>query len=182
MQPEEIPLEPPSSSGHGAPHKNTRREAREMVLRMLFQIDIGNQPVDEVVASSLDQSVLEGPNREFAEQIVRGTLANLRAIDDQLRRLTQDWALDRQAAVDRNILRLTAYEILYCPTTPVAAVINEAIEMAKKYSTADSGRFVNGVLGALARGVSRGDGLVDEDVTSEIPAELPISDESEGIE
>jgi N utilization substance protein B len=144
------------SSSHGAPHKNTRREAREMALRMLFQIDVGGQPAEEVISSSLEQSVLEGPNREFAESVVRGTLTNKAEIDARIQALTEDWALDRQAAVDRNILRMTSYEILYSPETPVAAVINEAVELAKKYSTNESGRFVNGVLGALARTTPRG--------------------------
>ena len=153
-----------------------------MVLRMLFQIDVGSQPVDEVLASSLSQSVLEGANREFAETMVQGTWNNLAEIDEQLRRLTQDWALERQAAVDRNILRMTAYEILYCPDTPVAAVINEAVELAKKYSTADSGRFVNGVLGALARAVPRG-GMPDSDGELEAPPpEIELENESEGID
>jgi N utilization substance protein B len=147
-----------SSSSHGAPHKNTRREAREMALRMLFQIDVGGQPHDEVIDFSLEQSVLEGVNREFAEGIVRGTLANLADIDTRVRSLTEDWEIARLAAVDRNILRMTSYEILYCPETPVAAVINEAVELAKKYSTNESGRFVNGVLGALARSTPRGSG------------------------
>ena len=124
---------------------------------MLFQIDVGKQPVDEVVEGALAQSVLEGANREFAESLVRGALEHQTDIDRMLEKLTTDWALDRQAAVDRNILRLTAYEVLYCLETPVAAVINEAVELAKKYSTAESGRFVNGVLGALARTTPRGD-------------------------
>ena len=127
-----------------------------MALRMLFQIDVGGQPADEVITTSLELSVLEGVNRDFAESVVRGTLANLDDIDSHVRALTEDWALERQAAVDRNILRMTSYEILYCPETPVAAVINEAVELAKKYSTNESGRFVNGVLGALARSTPRG--------------------------
>jgi N utilization substance protein B len=129
-----------------------------MALRMLFQIDVGKQPVDEVVNDALDRSVLEGVNREFAEDVVRGTIAHMAEIDVHLESLATDWAVDRQAAVDRNILRMTAFEILHRPDTPVAAVINEAVELAKKYSTNESGRFVNGVLGGLARSVPRGEG------------------------
>ncbi len=103
---------------------------------MLFQIDVGSQPLDEVIQDSLAQSVLEGANRVFAESIVRGSWENLEVIDEHVRALTPDWTLERQAAVDRNILRMTAYEILYRPETPVAAIINEAVELAKKYSTA----------------------------------------------
>jgi N utilization substance protein B len=162
------------SSSHGAPHKNTRREAREMALRMLFQIDVGGQAADEVIITSLEQSVLEGANREFAEAVVRGTLDHLKDIDRRIQELTEDWALDRQAAVDRNILRMTAFEILFPPETPVAAVINEAIELAKKYSTNESGRFVNGVLGALARKSPRG---AEPLTNAESPTDLDILDE-----
>ena len=170
----------PGAAHHGAPHKNTRREAREMALRMLFQIDVGSHPVGEVVESSLDQSVLEGANREFAEQIVRGTWERREEVDAQLRRLTQDWALERQAAVDRNILRMTTYEILFRPETPVAAVINEAVELAKKYSTAESGRFVNGVLGALARSVPRGGQSAEmADMEAGVGADEPLDDSRE---
>jgi N utilization substance protein B len=172
-----------SESGHGAPHKNTRREAREMALRMLYQIDVGGQPIDEVVEESLAQSVLAGANRELADRIVRGAWANLAEIDSRLSALSQDWALERQAATDRNILRMTAYEILYCPWSPVAAVINEAVELAKKYSTAESGRFVNGVLGALARGEPRWEGLAVESLEIEVDSEesqQQQSDEEQG--
>lgn len=148
-------MEANGGSVHSA-HKNTRREAREMALRMLFQIDVGKQPIDEVVEGALAQSVLEGANRDYAEDVVRGTLEHQPEIDKTLQTLATDWSLDRQAAVDRNILRMTAFEILFRLDTPVAAVINEAVELAKKYSTAESGRFVNGVLGALARTTPRG--------------------------
>jgi len=131
--------------------RNTRREARELALRMLFQLDLGKQPTDEVIEAALGQSRLEGANRLYSEELVRGTLEHQAEIDGRITVLTPDWTPDRQAAVDRNILRLAAYELLYRPDAPVAAVVNEAVELAKKYSTADSGRFVNGVLGALAR-------------------------------
>jgi len=140
----------PEHHVHGE-SRNTRREARELALRMLFQLDLGKQPTDEVIAAALAQSRLEGANRLYSEELVRGALEHLAEIDGRLTVLTPDWTPDRQAAVDRNILRLAAYELLYRPDAPVAAVVNEAVELAKKYSTADSGRFVNGVLGALAR-------------------------------
>jgi len=151
---------PDSSSLHGEHHsshgsqgenQNTRRNARELALRMLFQLDLGKQPTDEVVEAALAQSRLEGANRQYSEELVRGSLAHLAEIDARITALTPDWTPERQAAVDRNILRLAAYELLYRPDAPVAAVVNEAVELAKKYSTAESGRFVNGVLGALAR-------------------------------
>ena len=144
------------NSGHAEHHahgesRNTRREARELALRMLFQIELGKQPISEVLDAALAQSQLEGANRAYAEELVRGTLTHKKELDERLSALTTDWASDRQATVDRNLLRLASYELLYRPDAPIAAVVNEAVELAKKYSTAESGRFVNGVLGALAR-------------------------------
>ena len=138
----------PQANTHG---KNTRREARELALRMLFELDLGKQPVTHVIAAGLAQSHLDDNNQTLTEELVRGTLEHQDRIDARVAALATEWALDRQAAVDRNILRLAAYELLYRPDAPVAAVVNEAVELAKKYSTAESGRFVNGVLGALAR-------------------------------
>ncbi len=144
--------DPPHSQAerHGDGH-STRRDARELALRMLFQLDLGHQPIEEVMEAALAQSKLEGNNRAYAEELVRSTLDNRTEIDARLAALTTDWASDRQAVVDRNILRMAGYELLFRPDAPVAAVVNEAVELAKKYSTAESGRFVNGVLGALAR-------------------------------
>lgn len=146
MTPDSKPQDSKSQDG-----KNTRRESRELALRMLFQLDVGKQPLEEVLEGALAQSRLEGPNRQYAEELVRGTLDHLAELDGRITALTPDWTPDRQAAVDRSILRLSAWELLYRPDAPVAAVVNEAVELAKKYSTAESGRFVNGVLGALAR-------------------------------
>ena len=131
--------------------KNSRREARELALRMLFELDLGKQPVEDVLRAGLAQAHLDESNEALAEELVRGTLEHRGLIDARVAALATDWTLDRQAAVDRNILRLASYELLYRPDSPVAAVVNEAVELAKKYSTAESGRFVNGVLGALAR-------------------------------
>lgn len=88
---------------------------------------------------------------EFAVRLVRGTLAHQDRIDALLAKAATTWRLDRQAAVDRNILRLGTFELVYMGETPVAVTINEAVELAKKFSTAESGGFVNGVLGALAQ-------------------------------
>ncbi len=142
--------------------KNTRREARELALRMLFELDLGKQPVDDVLRAGLAQSHLDESSQALAEDLVRGTLQHRDLIDSRVAALATDWALDRQAVVDRNILRLASYELLYRPDSPVAAVVNEAVELAKKYSTAESGRFVNGVLGALARQPRGGDGEPSE--------------------
>jgi transcription antitermination protein NusB len=86
----------------------------------------------------------------FLLQLVHGATQHKQSIDQRLATLSTGWSLDRQAAVDRNIMRVAAYEMLHVPDIPAGASINEAVELAKKYSTTESGRFVNGVLGALA--------------------------------
>ena len=155
------PVMSPDPSNQNSGQKSTRRDARELALRMLYQVDLGHQPVDEVVEAALAQSQLDPKNSAFAQDLVRGTVAHRLEIDRRLSEVAVDWATERQAVVDRNILRLAAYEMFHRPDSPVAAVVNEAVELAKKYSTSESGRFVNGVLGALARH-PRGDHAVAE--------------------
>lgn len=89
--------------------------------------------------------------RSFCEQLVQGTLENQTAIDRELAQAAEHWETARMASVDRNILRFAAYELLYLEEIPVAVSINEAIEIAKKYSTVESGRFVNGILDRVSR-------------------------------
>ena len=87
----------------------------------------------------------------FMTMLIQGVLTRRRELDLKISPLSEGWALDRQAAVDRNIMRIATFEILFVPDIPVAASINEAVDLAKKYSTAESGKFVNGILGAIAR-------------------------------
>jgi N utilization substance protein B len=115
----------------------------------------------------------------FAAQIVRGVNAQQKEIDLAIEGLAAGWRLERQVAVDRNILRLAGYEMLFMPGVPTGASINEAVELAKKYSTAESGRFVNGVLGALA--TLAGDkaatsGTPDDPDDGDVPLDLPEID------
>ncbi len=111
----------------------------------------------------------------FVVRLVHGATDHQADIDARVAALSSEWALDRQPAVDRNILRLAAYEVLYEPAIPAGASINEAVELAKKYSTAESGRFVNGVLGALA-GAAPEKSAAQEEEPEEIALE-PSPDE-----
>jgi len=136
--------------------RNTRREAREMTLRILFQIDLGKQSFLQSAKGALKRSFLDHKNRRFSMELARGVVQNEAQIDSRISALSTEWAMDRQPVVDRNILRIAAYELIYCPESPVAAIVNEAVELANKYSTAESGKFVNGVLGAIAREAREG--------------------------
>jgi N utilization substance protein B len=146
----------------------TRREARERAVQFLFQHDL-NPPED--LDAALDQfwdsqraaalaeergdrrpaaeaapSASEAAVRLFADPLIRGTLAHRAAIDERIRQHVKNWDLHRLATVDRNVLRLAIYEMLYREDIPPVVSINEAVDIAKKFSTEDSGKFVNGIL------------------------------------
>ncbi len=129
-----------------------RRKARECALQILFQRDFTDKKIDR---KNLDEFWSEKKEnrevREFAEGLVEGTLNNLDEIDRKIEKVAENWILKRMAAVDRNILRFAAYEILYRKDIPSAVTINEALEIAKKYSSTEAASFLNGVLDRLAR-------------------------------
>lgn len=129
-----------------------RRKAREYALQLLFQLDIRR---DKPTATLFKRFWMEyDPDaevREFTEEIVKGTFKHLRAIDEKVLASAKNWSLDRMASVDRNVLRMASYEILYRMDIPPSVTINEAIELAKMFGTDDSGAFVNGILDNVAR-------------------------------
>jgi transcription antitermination protein NusB len=122
----------------------TRREARERALSLLYEAEAkGATPAD--ILQDLPMAA-----EEFAADLVAGVGRNQEQIDALIERYSIDWTLDRMPVVDRNILRLAIYELLDRPDIPTAAILDEAVELAKRYSTEDSGRFVNGVLASVA--------------------------------
>jgi N utilization substance protein B len=125
----------------------SRREARERALSLLYEADAKACPPDAVLAD------LPVPPDPFAGDLVAGVGAHLGEIDERIRRFARGWALERMPVVDRTILRMAIYELRHRPDVPTAAVISEAVELAKRYSTDDSGRFVNGMLSAIAEEV-----------------------------
>ena len=129
----------------------TRRRARELALQLLYQFELTDAAPEEMQAG-FEEWKSAGENvREFADNLLRGALDKIDEIDAELVKQTTHWRLERLAAVDRNILRLAMYELIYESDTPHAVVIDEAIEIAKKYGAKDSGRFVNGVLDGFVR-------------------------------
>lgn len=136
--------------------KTARRAARELALNVLYQADSSGVPFDEALETALefsDLSELESKSaekanesREYAKLLALGAREHREELDGFISELSEDWTLDRQPAVDRNILRLAIYEIRYVESVPPIVAVNEAIDLAKKYSTAESGKFVNGVL------------------------------------
>jgi N utilization substance protein B len=129
-----------------------RRKAREYALQILFQVDFTKKRIDSKDLEEFWSGKKESRSvKEFTEDIVRGTLNSIDEIDAMIERVTENWLLKRMAAVDRNILRFAAYEILYRKDIPSAVTINEAIEIAKKFSSAESAPFINGILDQLAK-------------------------------
>lgn len=129
-----------------------RRKAREYALQILFRTDFTDSAIDRKDLEDFWSDKKESRDvREFTEDLVRGTLQRLDEIDLMIEKVTEHWLLKRMAAVDRNILRFAAYEILFRSDIPSAVTINEAIEIAKKYSSKEAAPFLNGVLDRLAR-------------------------------
>jgi N utilization substance protein B len=133
-----------------------RRRAREYALQILFQIDFKGKEVNnkdlEVFWSDKQESE---DVKKFAEDLVKGTIKRLEDIDSKIEKFAENWVLKRMAAVDRNILRFAAYEILYREDIPPAVTINEALEIAKKFSSSEAAPFINGILDRLAKEVSK---------------------------
>ncbi len=129
-----------------------RRKAREYALQILFRIDFTDKKFDRKDLEEFWSDKKEtGDTKEFTKDLVYGTLDKLDEIDKMIEKVTENWLLQRMAAVDRNILRFAAYEILYRKDIPSAVTINEAIEIAKKYSSGEAASFLNGVLDRLAK-------------------------------
>ncbi len=131
-----------------------RRKAREFALQLLFQADFTKRELEKKDLEEFwSGKTVTRESREFTESLVKGTLEKLDDIDMIIEKATENWLLKRMAAVDRNILRFAAYELLYRNDIPRAVTINEAIEIAKRFSSMESASFLNGVLDKLAKEV-----------------------------
>jgi len=121
-----------------------RREARERALSLLYEADAKGSTPAEVLAS------LDLEPEEFAGDIVRGVGEHQASVDELITRFAKGWTIERMPVIDRTLLRMAIYELAHRPDVPTAAIISEAVDLAKRYSTDDSGRFVNGMLGRIA--------------------------------
>lgn len=128
-----------------------KRRTRELALQMLFQMDMGTVQLRDLEENFLPGASAPEAAKVMALRMVRSTWDKLADIDRHLRGLAENWDLGRMAAVDRNILRLAAWEILYDEDIPKSVAINEAIEIVKRFSTDDSSKFVNGILDKLEK-------------------------------
>lgn len=126
-----------------------RRLSREMALKVLFQIDLVSTNIEETLKYTFENGKLSDEVKEFTLLLVKGVMSNISEIDKAINSYTKNWSLERITNIDRNILRMAIYEILYLKNIPKSVSINEAVELAKKYGTKSSFSFVNGVLGKI---------------------------------
>lgn len=132
-----------------------RSSARHRALELLYQADLLEQPISTVLARELNDLGRPRPDR-YTIELVTGVERRLQEIDERIEAAAERWSIDRMPLVDRNLLRLATYELLASAEVPTAVVLDEAIELAKLLSTEESSRFVNGVLGRIAREVRGG--------------------------
>ncbi|OFX15379.1 MAG: transcription antitermination factor NusB [Armatimonadetes bacterium RBG_16_58_9] len=157
--------------------KKARRAARELALNVLYQWDAGGVPFEEALETASTYADLSGIDtkgtirsdeaRQYARELAVGTKEHVKELDGIITELAEGWPLDRQPAVDRNILRVAIYEIKHVESVPPIVSVDEAVEMAKKFSTAESGRFINGVLAGYLRQYKKE--LEETDVGSKNP-------------
>ncbi len=135
----------------------TRRKARECALQMLFAADVSKTPSSVLTRNfwaELGEQSFDEPTRDFSNQIAVGTLREVEKIDDTIRTRAEHWRIERMAIVDRNVLRLAVYEFLYTDTPPTV-VINEALEIARRFSTFEATQFINGILDAIKHDIEK---------------------------
>ena len=152
-----------------------RRIVREKVLQILYAFEINNENL-MVLTNSLLADVLEENDRQFGEDLVNRVLINKKEIDEKIKERVSNWEMSRIALIDKLLLRMAVCELSYFPDIPPKVSINEAIEIAKEFSTAGSGKFINGILDAIlteekstGRLNKTGRGLVDETISKNHP-------------
>ncbi len=129
----------------------SRRKSREIALQMLFQWEMGSHTPQHVMGTFLPHQRLEPDAEQFARALFEGTVQAKESLDRTLAEHAQNWRLERMPGVDRNVLRLALYELTHCPETAPAVVINEAMEIVRRFSSEDSVEFVNGILDAIRK-------------------------------
>lgn len=131
----------------------SRRDARESAVQILFQLDFNPAELDATLASYWRERKVSAKTQQFVEELVRGVMVNRLRVDEVITKCAQNWELPRMATVDRNVIRLAVYEMMFRKDIPHAVSINEAVAIAKNMGDVGSGRFVNGVLDKVHRDI-----------------------------
>ena len=132
-----------------------RTLARESALKILYRIEIAKDSVESSIADFWSRETYDEEVKDFANSLVKGTHENLSSIDEIISRHAENWGIKRMAVIDKNILRMGTFEMLYRDDIPFKVSINEAVELAKKYGDIDSGKFVNGILDKIRKTESK---------------------------
>lgn len=132
----------------------SRRRARIVVLEMLYQLDMTDGDVKDITAAQFEEKNLAKDSRGFIVRLVNGVWEHRNEIDKLIETNAENWSVYRITLIDRNILRLAVFEMVYCPDIPFKVAIDEAIELGKIYGAEDSGAFINGILDKIAQGLS----------------------------
>jgi N utilization substance protein B len=128
-----------------------RRQVREIAFQIIYQVDVGKNDFEVALALCFGELNLDEGDKAFCRRLVTGTLSNLKDIDKTIEKYAVDWKVDRMLSVDRNLLRLAIFEILYCEDIPNKAALNEAIELAKIFGSEESPKFINGILDKIIK-------------------------------
>ena len=134
-----------------------RSSGREAALQMLFALEAGGGSAERVIAAYWRETPGDLEGREYADKVVRGAASELERVDEAIRKASTNWRLERMARVDRNVLRLGAWELSHSAEVPRAVILDEAVELAKRFGSEESGSFVNGVLDRIASDLGRVD-------------------------
>ena len=159
----------------------SRRKARECALQMLFAADVAGTRADELARtfwSELADGELDPQARDFATKLALGALAHQAEVDERIRSRAEHWRISRMALVDRNVLRLAVYEFLHEPT-PRTVTINEALEIARRFSTYEATQFINGILDAIKRDLDQSSPQTDVTLNGELEEEVPVEEPEE---
>lgn len=134
-----------------------RSSGREAALQMLFALEAGAAPKERVIAAYWRETPGDPEGRAYADEVVRGVADELVSVDDAIKKASTNWRIERMARVDRNVLRLGAWELTHKADVPRAVILDEAVELAKRFGSEESGAFVNGVLDRIANDLNRVD-------------------------
>ena len=126
-----------------------RTKARSVALQVLYEFDLSNHQVGYILENRLKDNPLEENLLNFSQKIISGVFPLIKHLDEQISKYAPEWPFDQVAIIDRNILRIALWEIVFDPETPIKVIINEAVELGKLYGSDATPRFVNGVLGSV---------------------------------
>ena len=144
-----------------------RTRARELVLQALYQLDLQGDDFIPEIGNFVSDEEEDASTAQFAIKIAKGVVVEIEVIDNTIRKVAQNWDIERMAVIDRNILRMATHEILHMDEIPPKVSINEAIELGKRFSTKNSGAFINGILDRIktraAEDAEAGDDIIDDE-------------------